>query len=116
MTAPITNTPAVAYAINAAKDLPSLVSNIQAVDPALAQQLTGKALIASKSVYGVIATTALTWAVTKYGLGWDANTVDAVSGAVVLVATAVFRKLSTTPITSFFIGKKTAPAAVSPSA
>lgn len=114
MTAPITSTNAVNTAVSAAKDLPGLVNNLQAVDPALAQQITGKALIASKSVYGVIISTGLTWAVTKYALGWSPDLVDAISGGVVLVATAVFRALSTTPITSWFVSKKTAPVASTP--
>jgi hypothetical protein len=112
--AQITQTGLVNSAVAGAKDLPGLVTNLQAIDPALAQQITGKALIASKSVYGVVISTGLTWAVTKYGLGWDANTVDAVSGVVVLVATAAFRALSTTPITSWFVSKKTAPVSTTP--
>lgn len=113
MAQPLTNTPAVNAAVNGARDLPDLVNKLSAVDPALAQQITGKALIASKSVYGTVIAAGLTWAVTKYGLNWDANLVDAVSGVVVLVASAVLRKFSTVPITSFFVSRKTAPPATS---
>lgn len=110
MTAPISDTPTVSRAIAAANDLPGLVANLQATAPALAQQLTGKPLLASKSVYGPAAVAAVTWVAGKYGFNWDANTVDLVAGAAVLVASAAFRWVSTGPITSLFVKKTTAPA------
>lgn len=86
-------------AIADAKDLPSLINNVSAVDPALASQLTGKALLASKTPWGTIAGGVVGWLVSHYGLGWDQATCDVVAGACVLLASYAMRYVTAAPIT-----------------
>ena len=97
--------PAVNRAIAAANDVPSLVANLQQIDPALATQITGKALVASKSVYYPAASAAVVYLVARYSLTWDPATVELVSGLLALVATvvvsAVCRYVTNSPITSW---------------
>lgn len=81
-----------------AKSLPDLITKAQAYDPALAKQLVAKPLIASKTFWGVTITTLLTPIVARYGLGWDQNTVELVSGAVVVLVTAIMRYITASPI------------------
>ena len=58
-------------AIAAAKDLPTLYANLQAVDPALAAQLTGGATTATMTPISTAVVGGLVWLSTKYGLNWD---------------------------------------------
>lgn len=104
-TDPVTRSALVNDAVARAQDLPQLVDQLKQVDPGLAQQFTGKALVASKTVWGVGATMIVTYVATTYGLGWDHDTVELVSGLAVIVATAVFRKLSSAPISGIFTKK-----------
>jgi hypothetical protein len=89
--------------ISNARDLPSLVSGLQVADPALAEQITGKALIASKTPWGTLAVAAVSWGVSHYGLGWDANTCALVGGLGLVVGSYVMRAISSSPIKSWFI-------------
>lgn len=109
---------AVTNAIIGAKSLPDIVNKLQVVDPELAEQIEGKALIYSKTMWGGILTPVLTALVAKFGLGWDANTILLVEGAIVSIGTVVFRYLTTSPIAGI-LSKAATPAeqaAVSPSA
>ena len=92
-------------AIADAKDLPSLINNVSAVDPALAASLTGKALLASKSPWGSLAGGIVGWLVSHYGLGWDQATCDLVAGACVLAASYVMRYITAAPITGVVTAK-----------
>lgn len=83
-----------------AKSMPDLIAKAKAADPALAQQLEGKALLASKTVWGTAASMVLSWAVTKYGLGWDADMCALVSGLIVMATTAALRAITKGPITT----------------
>lgn len=91
--------------VGQAKSLPHLIELAKAADPALAEQLTGKALIASKSVWGPAASMVVSWAVAKWGLGWDSDTCSAVAGGVALFASAAARALTSGPITGIFKAK-----------
>lgn len=97
----IKQSPVVDKAIAAANDLPSLVQGLQQVDPALAQQLTGKALIASKSMWGTFAVPAVVYVAGRYGLNWDHDLCTLVAGGLVLICAAAFRKVTSSPITSW---------------
>lgn len=93
-----------------AKDLPSLIQTAKAVDPDLAASLTPKALLASKSVWGSAASLMVGWAVTKWGLGWDADTCALVTGLLVMGVTAALRAVTRSPIGGVFTaGKQPAP-------
>lgn len=85
-------------AINQARTLPELIRNLSRVSPDLAQQLVGKSLLASKSVWGNAIAMVVAWAVTKWGLGWDAQTSAEVTGAVVMAATIALRYVTRQPI------------------
>ena len=85
--------------VASARDLPDLIKKASVADPDLAAKFTGKALLASKTVWGTLATMAVSWAVTKYGLNWDAETSAEVSGALVMLATTLLRCISDGPIT-----------------
>lgn len=108
MAQPLTNTPAVNAAISAAQDLPSLISGLSAINPELANQLQGKALIASKTVWGVILGMLLAHLAGKYGLNLPADDISYVDGGVVILLTTIFRSISTAPITSWFSNKPAA--------
>lgn len=95
-------------AVAAARDLPDLVNKLQAVAPGLADQLTPKALTQSKSFYVTPFVTVLTWASTKYGLGWDPHTCEVVAVVVLIGVNAAMRAISTSPIGSFFAAKPAA--------
>ena len=85
-----------------AKDVPSLIAAAQTADPALADALTPKALIASKTVWGSAVGLVVGWVVTKYALGWDPNTCAVVTGLLTLGLTAAGRALASSPISGFF--------------
>jgi hypothetical protein len=88
-----------------AKSLPELVTQAKLYDPQLADALTGRALVASKTVWGNFITTGVTWVATKYGFGWDPNTCALVSGVVLLATSAILRTFSNGPITGLFSAK-----------
>lgn len=88
-----------------AKSLPDLIAKAQAVDPALASQLTPKALAASKTPWGVVAGYAVTWLVSHYGLGWDADTCALVAGVAVLLGSYAMRYVTSSPIGGWFKAK-----------
>ena len=92
-----------------ARDLPSLIQTAKAVDPDLAASLTPKALLASKSVWGSAVSLVVGWAVTHWGLGWDADTCALVTGLLVMGVSAATRAITRSPIGGVFSGGKAAP-------
>jgi hypothetical protein len=84
-----------------ARDLPSLVATLQQADPVLAQQITGKALFASRSFWGNFLVPGVAYAAGRYGLGWDHDTCAIVAGGILVVTSAVLRYMTTSPITSW---------------
>lgn len=88
-----------------AHSLPDLISKAETFDPAFAAALKGKALVASKTVWGTAATMALSWAASRYGLGWDADTCGLVSGVLTMAATAGLRYITTGPVTGIVTAK-----------
>jgi hypothetical protein len=95
-------TPAVTDAVKAAQDSPSLVQNLAAISPVLAQQITGKPLAASKSPIGTVLVAAAAWASAKYGFGWDASTDTLVGGIGALIGGYLMRSITSAPITGLF--------------
>lgn len=89
-------------AMGLAKDVPDLISKASVFAPDLAAKWTGKALLASKTFWGSIGVIVLTAVVKRYSLGWDANTVDVVVGAVDLGILSLLRQMSSVPITGIF--------------
>lgn len=100
--------------IASARNIPDLIAKAQTADPQLAEQLIGKSLFASKSPPAIALAAVLTWASTKYGLGWDSSTVDTITLVVGVVAAYGMRYLTHTPITSLVV-PPAAPPVPSPS-
>jgi hypothetical protein len=84
--------------IAGANSAASLLSAAQNFDPQLAQQLTSKPLLASKSVWGVALTALLTPLIANYGLGLDQTTVEILSGLAVTAVGAGLRAITSGPI------------------
>ena len=89
-------------AVGLARNVPDLISKAATLDPALASKWTGKALLQSKTLWGSLLVIIVTAAAKRYALGWDANTVDVVAGAIDFAIFAGLRKISDGPITGWF--------------
>lgn len=100
---------AVDTAVADAKNLPQLVSTLQTVDPVLAEQFTGKALLASKSPWGTLLAAVVAYGASRFGLGWDHDTCALVAGAGLLLGAYVMRALTKAPITSVASGAAVPP-------
>jgi hypothetical protein len=86
------------HLVAAARSMPELIASAQAMDPALAEQLTGKALVYSKTVWGTPIVMVVSWAASRYALGWDPATCSAVAGAITWGAVIVLRSITRAPI------------------
>lgn len=82
-----------------ANSLPDLIAHAEVLDPALAQQLTGKSLFASRSAPAILIASLITWGATKYGLNFDATTVDLLTMAVGTIVAYAMRWITRAPIT-----------------
>jgi hypothetical protein len=93
-------------AVKAADNVPALISNLSTVNPALAQQITGKAAVASATVWGHIALLLISAAVAKWGLNWDSPTQVEIAGLVAIGAQSAWGVVATwlekVPITGLF--------------
>jgi hypothetical protein len=89
---------------------PACWPDSRAINSPLADQITGKSLVASKTPIVTLLVTAAAWASTKWGLGWSDAVDEAVAGFALLVASYVMRYVSTLPITGLF-QKQSAPTA-----
>ena len=87
-------------AVSAARDVPTLIAGLKAVDSPLATQLQGISLIGSKTFWAPIVTHAVTWAVGYWGLNWDAATTEAVAGLISWGLMMAGRYVAKGPITS----------------
>ena len=85
-----------------ARSLPDLIEKAKTADPALAEQLTAKPLLASKSPVGTLIAGVVAWAAGRYGLGWDQTTCDLVAGCAVLLGGYGMRYVTTGPIAGIF--------------
>jgi hypothetical protein len=81
-----------------ARSMPDLIAAAKAADPALAEQLTGKALLYSRTVWGTPIVMLITWGASRYGLGWDVETCSAVAGAITWCAVVALRYVTRAPI------------------
>jgi hypothetical protein len=91
--------------VSDARSLQDLIARAELADPVFAAALKGKALIASKSVWGTLATMGLSWAAGRYGLALDADAAAMVSGALVMITTTVMRLITAGPITGIVNAK-----------
>lgn len=88
-----------------AKSAADLLAGAQAFDPQLAQQLTAKPLLASKSVWGVALTALLTPLLASYGFGLDQTAVELISGVAVTAVGAGLRAITSGPISGVVSSK-----------
>lgn len=68
--------------VRGAKSLPDLVTQAKAIDPQLAESLTEKSLVGSKTVWGPPISFGVIWLGSHYGLGWDDQTCAMISGVI----------------------------------
>ena len=87
--------------VAAAKSMPDLIEAARKSAPSLAEQLEGAPLIYSKTVWGMLVTIVLIWLARHYNLGWDRDTDNLVSGAIVMGVTIGLRWITKTPISSW---------------
>jgi hypothetical protein len=86
-------------AVAEARSLPDLINRLEQLDPALALQLTGKALIYAKTPWGALASGIIGFLVAHYSLGFDPATTNFVAGLSVLVGSYIMRYITSVPIT-----------------
>ncbi len=106
---------AINAAIGAANDLPSLIAGLKQVYPSLAQQLTGKGLLLTKSSYGPALIGAVSYAAALLCLHWDDNTCAIVAGFAVYASSTLIRRVTNSPITGW-LRPAPIPAAPAPAA
>jgi hypothetical protein len=92
-----------------ARTLPGLIAAAQVSDPALAEQLTGKALVYSRTVWGTPIVMVVSWAASRYALGWDPATCSAVAGALTWAAVIALRAITKAPISGVLTPSTTGP-------
>jgi len=83
-----------------ARSLPQLIALAHSNDPTLADALTEKSLIASKTPWGVLAAAIVGWLVAHYALGFDQATTDLIAGACVVAGSYGMRVITRSPIGS----------------
>lgn len=115
MTEPLPTVASVAVndAIATARNLPDLIAKARVLDPGLATVLSGEALIASKTPWGVLLTAGVSYAAAKYGLGWDQTTDELVAGLGVLAGAYLMRYISPGRITGLLAKTPTSSTATS---
>lgn len=91
--------------IASARDLPDFIHKATEFDPDVAKKWTGTALLASKTMWGTLIGMGVSWVVTRFGLGWDADTSAEVTGVIVMLLTAALRSITDTPITGVLSAK-----------
>lgn len=98
------------------QSVPDLIAKAKAVDPALAAQLTAKPLAASKTPWGTVAASGISWALAKYGLScsagavatncWTPDDINLAAGIAAMVGafvgSYVMRYISSSPIAGIF--------------
>lgn len=81
-----------------ANGLPDLIAKAEKDDPQLAESLTAKSLIGSKSIWAPALAWGVTQAVAYFGLGWDAGTSAMVSSLLAWGVVIVVRYYTRAPI------------------
>lgn len=105
---PIVTTAAVDNAVASARSLPDLVNKVAIIDPSLADALSSKALIASKTPWGTLAGGIIMWGAAKFALGWSPEFCTLVGGAGVLIASYAMRTISSSRIGGVFSARPAA--------
>jgi hypothetical protein len=103
LTAPVSSQAGqVDIAVAAARNLPALLTSLATIAPSLPAFLAGKSLVAARTPYVTVLVTILTYASTRYGLGWDDTTVNTITGIVLFAVSLGMRCITSTPVTGFF--------------
>lgn len=96
--ATLSATPLVNEAVAEAKSLPALITNLEAINPDLATQLTSKPLLASKTPWGTVAAGLIGYVSARYGLGLDETTTSLIAGVCVLLGSYAMRLVTKQPV------------------
>lgn len=86
--------------VRGAQSLPDLVHQAKTLDPHLAESLTEKSLVGSKTVWGPPISFGVIWLGSHYGLGWDDQTCAMLSGLISWVVLVGCRYVSRSSIGS----------------
>lgn len=100
--------------ISSAQSLPDLLAKLEEIDPALADQLRGKALVDARTPWGILAAYIAAWAISHFGLHWDADTTTFVSGLAVFAGSYIMRYITGVPIDTVMPRKPKVPLAPTP--
>lgn len=84
-----------------ARSLPDLVASAKISSPELYDQLSGKPIAQSKTIWGMVVTLGLVYVLRQWGLQYDQATLDIASGCIIMAVTAVCRFVTASPITSW---------------
>lgn len=84
--------------IASANGLPDLIAKAEVNDPQLAESLTAKSLIGSKSIWAPAIAWGVTQAVAYFGLGWDTGTSAMVSSLLAWAVVIIVRYFTRAPI------------------
>jgi hypothetical protein len=85
-------------AVAAAGSVNALQANLAAVGSPLAESLTPKPLVQSRTLWATLATLALSYACAKYGLALDADQQAGLITVAVMAETTIMRALTRAPI------------------
>jgi hypothetical protein len=96
--------------IAGAKSLPDLIQQAEVYDPNLAESLTEKSLIGSKTAWAPLLTWSVTATASHYGIGWDAATSTMIASLLSYGVLLVVRYFTRSPIGSVLPKALTAPA------
>lgn len=94
----------VGAAIAQARNLPADLARLERINPALAEQLESKPLLASRTPWGTLAAAAVGWASARFGLGLDAHATDLVAGAALVGGSYAMRAITSRPIAGILRG------------
>ena len=83
------------FVVRQAQSVPDLINGIKKADPEAALQLTTKPLAFSRTPPFTVGVVLFTWMSTKYGFGWDADTVNVVTLVALTVISYVMRSITT---------------------
>lgn len=91
-------------AVAVSQDMKGLMENLRLANPALAESMTAKPLMASKTPWGTLAAGGIAWLSSRYGLGLDAEMCALLSGIAVLAGSYAMRYITTSPIAGVIKG------------
>lgn len=99
-------TPQTNGAVSRSSTLLELVANLRTADPALAQQIEGKSLLASRTPWGTLLAGIIAWGAAHYGLNLSPDAQVELAGLGVVIGSYAMRYVTAAPISSIVSGQK----------